>query len=107
MSNIPVEEIYNKDFNFKYNLKPDIWDRLIAPSKSTYKEELKSKYVVEALKTYQDRNFKDAELGIIPSPGSRWTVTKERLDLLLGENENDEPYVKLIEQIPSNKEVSI
>jgi hypothetical protein len=50
MSNIPVEEIYNKDFNFKYNLKPDIWDRLIAPSKSTYKEELKSKYVVEALK---------------------------------------------------------
>lgn len=107
MSNIPVEEIYNKEFNFKYNLKPDIWDKLIASSKSTYKEELESKYVVEALKTYQDRNLKDIQLGVIPSPGSRWTVTKDRLDLLLGENENQETYVKLIEQIPNNKEVSI
>lgn len=107
MSNIPVEEIYNKNFNFKYNLKPDIWDKLIEPSESTYKEELNSKYLVEALKTYQDRNFKDAELGIIPSPGSKWTVTKERLDLLLGENENQEAYVKLIERISSDEEVSI
>ena len=107
MSDIPVDEIYNKKFNFKYSLKPDIWNKIIEPSKSTYKEELNSKYIVEALKTYQDRNFKDVQLGIIPSPGSRWTVTKERLDLLLGENENNEPYVKLIEQIPSDKEVSI
>ena len=107
MSNIPVKEIYNKEFDFKYNLKPDIWDKIIEPSKSTYKEELKSKYVVEALKTYQNRNFKDAELGIIPSPGSKWTVTKERLDLLLGENENQEAYVKLIKRIPSDEEVSI
>ena len=107
MSNIPVKEIYNKEFDFKYNLKPDIWDKIIEPSKSTYKEELNSKYLVEALKTYQDRNFKDAELGIIPSPGSKWTVTKERLDLLLGENENQEAYVKLIKRISSDEEVSI
>lgn len=107
MSNIPVEEIYNKDFNFKYNLKPDIWNKLIEPSESTYKKELNSKYLVEALKTYQNRNFKDAELGIVPSPGSKWTVTKERLDLLLGENENQEAYVKLIKRISSDEEVSI
>ena len=107
MSNIPVKEIYNKEFDFKYNLKPDIWDKIIEPSKSTYKEELNSKYLVEALKTYQDSNFKDAELGIIPSPGSKWTVTKERLDLLLGENENQEAYVKLIKRISSDEEVSI
>ena len=103
MSNIPVEEIYNKEFNFKYNLKPDIWDKLIASSQSTYKEELESKYVVEALKTYQDRNLKDIQLGVIPSPGSRWTVTKDRLDFLLGENENQEAYVKLIEIVKDNK----
>lgn len=107
MSNIPVKEIYNKDFNFKYDLKPDIWDKLIEPSKSTYKEELNSKYLVEALKTYKDRNLKDVQLGVIPSPGSRWTVTKERLDLLLGENENQEAYVKLIKRISSDEEVSI
>ena len=107
MSNIPVDEIYNKKFNFKYNLIPDTWDKFIEPSKSTYQEELVSKYVVEALKTYQDRNMKDIQLGIIPSPGSRWTVSKDRLDLLLGENEDEETYVKLIERIPNKKEVDI
>ena len=107
MSDIPVNEIYNKKFNFKYNLKSDNWDKILEPSESTYKEELNSKYIVEALKTYQDRNFKDVQLGIIPSPGSRWIVTKERLDLLLGENENGETYVKLIKQIPNKKEVNI
>ena len=107
MSDIPVNEIYNKEFNFKYNLKPDIWDKIIEPSKSTYKEELNSKYLVEALKTYENRNLRDVQLGVVPSPGSRWTVTKERLDLLLGENENQEAYVKLIERIPNNEEVGI
>ncbi len=107
MSNIPVDEIYNKKFNFKYNLIPDTWDKFIEPSKSTYEEELNSKYIVEALKTYQDRNMKDIQLGIVPSPGSRWTVSKDRLDLLLGENEDEETYVKLIERIPNKKEVDI
>ena len=61
------------------------------------------KIKVEALKTYQDRNLKDVQLGVVPSPGSRWTVTKDRLDLLLGENENQEAYVKLIEIVKNNK----
>ncbi len=103
MEDIPVKDIYNKEFNFKYKLIPDTWNKIIEPSKSTYQEELNAKYIVEALKTYQDRNFKDAQLGIIPSPGSRWTVTKDRLDLLLGENENQEAYVKLIKIVKDNK----
>ena len=96
MSYIPTQEIYNKSFNFKYNLIPDIWDKLIEPSKNTYLKELNSKYIVEALKTYQNKNMKDIELGYVPSPGSRWVVSKDRLDILLGENENQDVYVKLI-----------
>lgn len=107
MDNIPVKAIYEKDFNIKYHPPKDIWDSFIEKSYSTYQEELNSKYVVEALNTYQQRNFKDAQLGFIPSPGSRWTVTKERLDLLLGENENQESYVKLIKQIPKEQECDI
>ena len=93
----------SKIINFKYKLKPDTWNKIIEPSKSTYQEELNAKYIVEALKTYQDRNLKDVQLGVVPSPGSRWTVTKDRLDLLLGENENQEAYVKLIEIVKNNK----
>ena len=96
MQNIPVQEIYNKKIEVNYKPKKDNWGNIIEKSKSTYKEELTAKYEVEALKTYQDRNMKDIQLGIIPSPGSRWIVDKERLDLLLGENENQEAYVKLI-----------
>jgi len=107
MQNIPVTEIYNKDFNFKYNPPADIWDKILAPGVSTYKEELKSKYIVEALSTYQEKSLKDIQLGVIPSPGSRWTVTKDRLDLLLGENENGEAYVKLIKQISNEEETGI
>ena len=107
MNNIPVNEIYNKKFNFKYNLVPDNWNNILEPGKSTYKEELNSKYLVEALRTYQDKNLKDIQLGIISSPGSRWTVAKDRLDLLLGENEHEEVYVKLIKRIPSKEESDI
>lgn len=103
MSNIPVEEIYNKKFNFSYILKKDNWNNILTNSKSTYKDELNSEYLVEALPLYQEKHCKDKELDLIPSPGSRWTVSKERLDILLGENETFEVYVKLIKQIKKEK----
>ena len=105
MNNIPVNEIYNKTFNINYQPPKDIWNKLIEPSNSTYQEERKAKYLVEALNTYQQKRFTDIELGTIPSPGSQWIVSKERLDLLLGENDTQEQYVKLIRKIDDNKEV--
>ena len=99
MKDIPVNDIYEKEFNFKYEPKPDIWNELLEPGESTYPQEKNAKYIVEALKTYQNKNYKDAELGLIPSPGFRWTVTKDRLDLLLGENETQDAYVKLIGKV--------
>lgn len=96
MTNIPVNEIYNKKFNFKYNLKPDNWNQILELSKSTYKEELNSIYTVEALSTYQNNKIVDAELGHIPEPGEVWDVSKERFDLLAGENKKGIQFIKLI-----------
>lgn len=96
MTNIPVDEIYNKKFNFKYNLKPDNWNQILELSKSTYKEELNSIYTVEALSAYQNNRLVDAELGYIPEPGEVWDVSKERFDLLAGENKRGIQFVKLI-----------
>lgn len=107
MSNIPVQEIYEKHFNIKYQPPKDIWDSFIEPSQSTYKEEQTANYLVEALKTYQQKHYVDIELGIVPSPGSRWIVDKQRLDLLLGENNTQEAYVKLIRKLEPNEEIEV
>lgn len=100
MTNIPVDEIYNKKFNFKYNLKPDNWNQILELSKSTYKEELNSIYTVEALSAYQNNKLVDAELGHIPEPGEIWDVSKERFDLLAGENKRGIQFVKLVNKKP-------
>ena len=100
MTNIPVDEIYNKKFNFKYNLKPDSWNQILELSKSTYKEELNSIYTVEALSAYQNNRLVDAELGYIPEPGEVWDVSKERFDLLAGENKRGIQFVKLVNKKP-------
>ena len=100
MTNIPVDEIYNKKFNFKYNLKPDNWNQILELSKSTYKEELNSIYTVEALSAYQNNKLVDAELGHIPEPGEVWDISKERFDLLTGENKRGIQFVKLVNKKP-------
>lgn len=100
MTNIPVDEIYNKKFNFKYNLKPDNWNQILELSKSTYKEELNSIYTVEALSAYQNNKLIDAELGYIPEPGEVWDVSKERFDLLTGENKKGIQFVRLVNKKP-------
>lgn len=101
MSNLDVNEIYNKagKFKFDYEIKQDIWGELLTNVKSTYKEELDMKYRVEALSTYEDNNVTDSELGYIPRAGETFIVTKDRLDVLLGENDNGRIYVKVKEEI--------
>lgn len=62
------------------------------------KEEEIMKYKVEALDTYQKLNLDDAELGYKPKPGFQWEITKERLDVLLGDNSKQAVFVKVIEE---------
>ena len=95
MLNIPVQEIYNKKFNFKYTPKKDIWDTFITLGKSSYQEELKKRYLVVATDRYKKEHRIDGELKRIPEEGEEWIVTKDRLDVLTGENPFNQKYVKL------------
>lgn len=99
MQHIPVQDIYNKEFNFSYAPPTDQWNQFLSPDKSIYKEELKKLYKVKALNTYREKNNTDVELKMVPDPGYTWIVTKQRLDVLLGENPGHDVYVEVIEEI--------
>ena len=61
------------------------------------------KYLVEALDTYEKHNITDNDLKRVPKVGERFEVNKERLDILLGQNSYNVPFVKLIEQIDTKE----
>ena len=65
------------------------------------------KYKVEALKTYEEYEITDLQLGYIPKEGETFIVTRERLDILLGENNDNRVYVKVLEELPTEQEVTI
>lgn len=58
MTNVPIKEIYEKagKFKFKYEPPKDVWNKLLAPGKSTYQEELnwKADVICTRLNGYQD-----------------------------------------------------
>lgn len=105
--NVDIKGIYNKQFNFKYKPPTDGWEKQIIKEKSKYKEELKMKYLVEALDTYRLKNLYDANLGRVPEEGEQFIVDKARLDILLGENKYNIPFVKVIEEIKEEKQEEI
>ena len=107
MSNIPVHEIYEKEFNFKYMPPADRWNEILVPGESQYKLDLQSEFEVCATEEYQKRNCTDTQLGYIPPPGKTWRVNKLRYDILSGQNKYGIQYVKLIKKIPPKKEVKI
>lgn len=105
MNNIPIEQIYKKRFNFKYEPPKDSWGEILAPGESQYKIDLESEYEVRATHLYKERGTTDIELGFIPDPGYIWKVSKERYDYLAGGNPRRLKYVDLVRQIPPTKPV--
>lgn len=53
---------------------------------------------VEALKTYEENSISDNELNRIPKKGETWEVSKDRLDVLLGNNSYGKVFVKVVEE---------
>ena len=96
MSNIPVQDIYTKEFNFKYIPPKDSWNEILAPGESQYQKDLQCLFEVAATDQYEKRKATDIELGCIPKPGQKWKVNKFRYDLLSGGNERGVQYVTLI-----------
>ena len=72
---------------------------MLAKGESTYQEELKIKYEVEALDTFQKYNITDVYLDRVPEEKERWIVDKERCDVLIGNNNENKVFVKLIKKI--------
>ena len=67
------------------------------------------KYIlVEALDTYEEFNLQDSDLHYIPKPKERWLISEKRLEVLLGSNDYNRPFVKLInEKEQTNNQESI
>lgn len=91
-----VEKIVNEIPVFKPYIREDKWDEILEHKLSNYKEE--NMIEVEALKTYEELGAKDSELDRIPREGERFEVSKERLEVLLGKNGFNKPFVKVVEK---------
>lgn len=97
-----VKNITKKlDFNFKR--LDDIYDELLSHTPSHFKEDKIMKVKVEALDTYKKYNRLDKELNKIPEPGEQFEVTKERLNILMGNNKDGLVFVKIIEPVKEVK----
>ena len=92
-----------KKLNFKFKLKEDIYDEVLSHAPSHFEEDKTMKVKVEALDTYTNFNIFDAELGRVPKAGEQFEVTKERLNILLGNNESGRVFVKIVEPVKEVK----
>ena len=87
-------------FEFEYKPKKDNWENVLEKGKSTYKEELKMRYLVEATEEYEKNGITDNQRGnVIPKAGEQWEVDFERKEILTGGNEYGIVFVKVIKEI--------
>ena len=68
---------------------------------------MEEKVLVEALGAYEEKQIKDRELGRVPVKGERWEISKDRLAVLLGQNEYDLVFVKVVEEKPEIENASL
>lgn len=92
-----------KKLNFKFKHLEDRYDELLSHTPSHFKEDKIMKVKVEALDTYEQFNVTDAGLGRVPKAGEQFEVTKERLNILLGNNDSGRVYVKIVEPVKEEK----
>ena len=93
----------NKKLDFNFKLKEDRYDELLSHTPSHFEEDKVMKIKVEALDTYEKNNVTDAELGRVPKAGEQFEVTKERLNILLGNNASGRTFVKIVEPVKEVK----
>ena len=91
-----LEKIVNEIPVFKPYIREDKWDEILEHKLSNYKEG--NMIEVEALATYEELGAKDSELDRMPKAGERFEVSKERLEVLLGKNGFNKPFVKVVEK---------
>ena len=97
-----VKNIMNiPKFEFKH-LK-DKYDDLLSHKPSHFWEDKFMKIKVEALDTYEKFNISDSELKRVPKAGEQFEITKERLNVLMGNNSMNKVFVKIVEPVKEEK----
>lgn len=97
-----IDNIMNKP-KFVFKHLEDKYDELLSHTPSHFKEDKIMKVKVEALDTYEKYNIIDNELNRIPKAGEQFEVTKERLNVLLGNNDSGKVFVQIVEPITEIK----
>jgi len=98
MIDVNVER-FKKIPSYDPYITQDKWGDILVKSKSRLKEEQNKEYLVEALETYEEYNVTDTVLGYVPTRGEQFKVNSDRLGVLLGENDDNRVYVKLIKEV--------
>lgn len=100
-----ARQIFEKKVKkFEYNPPEDNWENYIIKEKSTYKEEMKMKYLVEATDKYEKEKTSDNQLSeskgtrYFPKEGEQWEVDFERKEKLVNLG-----FVKVVKEIPDKK----
>ncbi len=92
-----ARQIFEKEVKpFEYTPPKDIWDKILEPGKTTYKQKY---FLVEALDTYKRKRIVDTELERIPEAEERFIVDEDRLDILTGNNKRKLVFVKKIKEV--------
>lgn len=96
-----ARQIFEKEVKpFEYIPPKDEWDKLLVQGKSTYKEEKKMRYLVEATNKYTVTNTSDNGLSAVregryvPKEGEQWEVDYERKEKLV-----ELGFVKVVKEI--------
>lgn len=99
---LDIKKLY-QDYNFTYEPPEDKWNKFLNKGSYKIKEVNKMNVKVVALDTYKKLNVMDSELKYIPEQGTTFEVSKDRLNTLMGNNEYNQPFVKIIEPIEEIK----
>lgn len=95
MSNIPIDDIYNKIPKFEFTAPKDIYNKLLVHEPSTYEKEKNMKVKVKVLKAFNDK-YTNKEYHI----GDEEIFTKDRAEEIL----TVDTLIEIIEEIPEEEE---
>lgn len=87
LNNVPIKAIAKGLKKFEYEPKQDRWEEMMAPGKSQYQQDLKSKARIKATKPYWDIEEKR-----FVQFGEEYETSKARADFIVGNN-----YAKFVE----------
>ena len=115
MKNININKIVNEIPTFEPTIIEDKWDELLVHNKTNYKEEMNMKFKVKALATCKEYGLAPTECMVdgktaeecIPEVGFEFEVERDRLDILLGNNNYGVAFVEKVEEVKPVKEQAI